>query len=97
MVDPVRYYTSATELDLFLDTSCSNFDSDGHLVPPSGPDQVKYAISHLNAWSNHRYPALRQKLMTDHSEWAGNFSAEFSTCVQEFDLFSQAVAKDYGD
>ena len=97
MVDPVRYCGGAKELDRFLDALRSNFNSHGHLFPRGGPDHVKYAISLLDAWSNHQNPALRQTAMTDPSEWAGDLSAESGPCLQDFDLFSQEIAKVYGD
>jgi hypothetical protein len=34
---------------------------------------------------------------TDPSEWAGDLSAEYDPCVQDFDLFSQEMAKVFGD
>jgi hypothetical protein len=96
-VDPVRYCGGAKELDRFLDALHSNFNSHGYLFPRSGPDHVKYAISLLDACSNHQNPALRQTAMTDPSEWAGDLSAESGRCLQDFDLFSPEIAKDYGD
>jgi hypothetical protein len=53
MVDPVRYCGGAKELDQFLDALRSNFNSHGHLFSCGGPDHAIYAISHLDAWSNH--------------------------------------------
>jgi len=35
--------------------------------------------------------------MTDPSEWAGNLFAESDPLLQDFDLFSQEMAKVYGD
>jgi hypothetical protein len=35
--------------------------------------------------------------MTDPSEWDGNLSAESGPCIQDFDLFPQEMAMDYGD
>jgi len=97
MVDSVRYCGGAKELDRSLHTLRSNFNSHGHLCPRGGPDHVKYAISLLDAWSNHQNPALKQTVMTDPSEWAGDLSAESGRCLQDFDLFSQEIAKLYGD
>jgi len=97
MVDPVLYWGGAKELDQFLDALCSNFNSPGHQFPRSGPNHVKYAISLRGAWSNHQNPALRQTAMTDPSELVGNLSAESGPCQQDFDLFSQDIAKVYVD
>jgi len=97
MVDPVRFCGGAKELDRFLDALCSNFNSHSHLFPRGGPDHVKYAISLLDAWSNHQNPTLIQTAMTDQSEWAGDLSAESDPCLQDFDLFSQEMPKVYGD
>jgi len=76
MVDPVRFCGGAKELVQFLDALRSNFNSHSPLFPRSGPDHVKYAISLLDAWSNHQNPTLRQTAMTDPTEWAGDLSAE---------------------
>jgi len=77
MVDPVRFCAGATELDLFLESLCSNFNSHGHLFPCGGPHHVNYAISLLDTWSNHQNPTLIQTAMTDSSERAGDISAEY--------------------
>jgi len=97
MVDPGRFCGGAKELDRFLDALSLNCNSQGHLFPCGGPDQVKYAISLLDAWSNHQNPTLRQTAMTDPSEWAGDLFAESDACLQDFHLFAQEMAKVYGD
>jgi hypothetical protein len=97
MVDPVRHCGSAKELDQFLDALRLNLNSHGHLFSRGGPDHVKYAISLLDAWSNHQNPVLRQTAMTDPSVWAGDLSAESGPCLQDFDHFSQEIAQVYGD
>jgi hypothetical protein len=97
MVDPVRYCSGAKELDRFLDALRSNLNSHGHLFPRGGPDHVKSAISHLDAWRNHQYTTLRQTAMTDPSEWAVDLSAASDPCLQDFDLISHDMAKVYGD
>jgi len=80
MVDPVKFCGSATKLDQFLDALRSKFNSHCHVFPRGVPTQVKYAISLLDAWSNHQHPTLRQMAMTDPLEWAGNTSAESDPC-----------------
>jgi hypothetical protein len=71
MVDPARYCGGAKELDRCLDALCSNFNSHGHLFPRGGPNHINYAISLLDAWSNHQNPALRRTAMTDPSGMGG--------------------------
>jgi len=97
IVDPVPYCGGAKDVDRFLDALPLNFNSHGHLFPPGGPDHVKYAISLLDARSNHQNTALGQTAMTDPSEWAGDLSVESGPCLQVFDLFSQEISKVYGD
>jgi len=97
MVDLVRYCGGAKELDQFLNTLRLYFNSHGHQFPRSEPDHVKYAISPLDACSNHQNPALRQTAMTDPSEWAGDLSPESGPCLQHFNLLSQEITKVYGD
>jgi len=97
MVDPVRFCGGAKELDQFLGALRSKFNSHGHLFRRGEPDHVKYAISLLEAWSNHQNPTLRQMAMTDPSEWAGDLSAESDPSLQDFDLFSEEMDKVSGD
>jgi len=97
LVDPARFCGGAKELHRFLDALRSKFNSHGHLFPPIGPDHVKYAISLLDAWSNHQNPTLGETAKTDPSEWAYNKSAESDQFLQDFDRFSQQMAKVYGD
>ena len=97
MVDPVWYCGGAKELDRFLDPLCSNFNSHGHLFPRGAPYHVKYGMTLLDAWSNHHNPALKQTAITDPSDWAGDLSVGSDPCLQNFDLFSQEMAKVYGD
>ena len=97
LVDPVRFCGGAKKLDRFLDALRSNFNSHGHIFPHCGPHQVNYAISLLDAWSNHQHPTLRHTAMTDPSEWAGDLSAESDPCLLDLDQFSQEMTKVYGD
>jgi len=96
MVDPLQYCSIAKELVPFLEAFLSNFNSLGHSFPRGGPDHVKYAISLLDARSNHQNPALRPTAMTDPSEWAVYSYAGSDPCLQDFDLFSQGMTKVYG-
>jgi len=76
MVDPVRFRDGGKELDRFLDALRWNFNTHGNLFQHGGPDPITYAISLPDAWLNHQNLTLRQTAMTDHSDWAGNLSAE---------------------
>ena len=64
-----RYCGGAKELDIFLDTLRSNFQSHAHLFPHGDPDKVKYAASLLTTWNNHPEPSQRQTQMTDPVGW----------------------------
>jgi hypothetical protein len=68
MVDPVRYCGRAKELDKFLESLRSNFNSHKHLFPKGGPERVKYAISFLDTWNNHTDASQWQTENTDPSE-----------------------------
>jgi hypothetical protein len=96
-VDSVRFCGGAKELHGFLDALCSNFNSHGHRCPRSRPDHVKYTISLLDACSNHQNSTRRQMAMSDRLAWAGDLSAEFNPCLQNFALCSPQLAKVYGD
>ena len=96
-VDPVKYCGGAKELDRYRDLLHLKLYSHGHLFPRGGPDHVKYAISLLDAWSNHQNPALRQMVMTDPSESAGDLSVGSDPCRQDFDLVSHQMARVYGE
>jgi hypothetical protein len=97
MVDPVRLCGGAKVCDQFLPALCSNFNSHCHLFPCGGPYHLKYAISLLDALRNHQNPTLRLMAMTEPSQWAGDISAESGPCLQACELFSQEMAKIYGD
>jgi len=97
MVDPVRYCGGAKELDKFLESQRSNFDSHKHLFPKGGPDRVKYAISFLDTWNNHTDASQRQTENTDPLEWASDLRDEAHPCLQDFELFAQELMKMYGD
>jgi len=49
MTHPDKYCSIAEELDYFLDTLQSNFQSHADLFPHGDPDQAKYAVSLLSA------------------------------------------------
>jgi hypothetical protein len=97
MVDPVRYCEGAKELDKFLESLRSNFDSHKHLFPNGGPDRVKYAISFLNTWNNHTDASQQQTDNTDLSDWASDVRDEGHPCLQDFELCPQQLIKLYGD
>jgi hypothetical protein len=97
MVSPMRFCGRAKELDKFLDALRSNFNSHKHLFPRGGPDQVHYAISLLDSWSNHSDPTQRQTSMTDPSEWASDLRADSDPCLEDFDLFAEEIYRIYGD
>ena len=97
IVDPVRFCGGVNERDRFLGMLCFNFNSHSHLFPRGGPDLVKYAISLSDAWSNHQNLALRQTVMTDPLELVCNISVDSDPCIPDFDLFTQEMAKVYGD
>jgi len=65
MAHPERYCGRAKELDKFLDTLQSNFQSHTLLLPHGDPNQVKYTASLDSTWNNHPDPAQRQTPMTD--------------------------------
>jgi chemotaxis protein histidine kinase CheA len=97
MVDPVRYCCGAKELDKFLESLRSNFDSHKHLFPKGGPNRIKYAISFLETWNNHTDASQRQMKNTDPSERASDVRDEAHPCLQDFELFAQELMKMYGD
>jgi len=97
MVEPVRYWGGAIELDWFLDALHLNWNFYRHLFRRGGSNRVKYPISFLDAWCNHSNLALRQTAITDPWEWAGDLSAKSGPCLQDFDHFSKEIAKVYRD
>jgi len=54
-------------------------------------------ISLRDAWSNHQNCPLRQRAMIDALEWADDVFVESNPFPQNFDHFSQEIAKVYGD
>jgi hypothetical protein len=97
MVDPIRFCGGAKELDRILDALRRNCNSHRHVFPCGGPNPIKCASSVLDSWSNYQNLTLRQTAMRDTSEWAGDLFAEFGPCLQHLYLFSEEMAKVYGD
>jgi hypothetical protein len=97
MTHPERYCGGAKELDNFLDTLRSNFQSHAHLFPHGDPDKVKYAASLLSTWNNHPDPAQRQTQMTDPVEWLRDLRRDSDPCLEDFEAFSEEMQKMYGD
>jgi hypothetical protein len=69
MTHPELYCGGAKELDNFLNTLRSNYQSRTHLFPHGDPGKVKYASSLLSTWNSHPDLAQRQTQMTDLVEW----------------------------
>jgi hypothetical protein len=85
MTHPERYCGGAKELDNFLNTLKSNFQSHRHLFPHGDPDEVKYAASLLSMWNNHPDPAQRETQMTDLVEWLRDLLRDSDPCLEDFE------------
>jgi tRNA A37 N6-isopentenylltransferase MiaA len=79
----------AKEVDNFLDTLRSNFQSHTHLFLHGDPDKVKYAASLLSMWKNHRHPAQRQTQMTDPVEWLRDLRRDSDPWLEDFEALSE--------
>jgi len=97
MVDPLRYYGGAKELEKFLETLRSHFASHKYLLPRGDPDQVKYAVSFLHNWNNHPDMTQRQTENTEPAEWASDLRKATNPCLDDFELFMNKLQKMYGD
>jgi hypothetical protein len=97
MVDSVRYYGGAQNIDKFLESLRWNLDSHKHPVLKGDADWVKHAISHLVTWNNNTDASRRHSANTDPSEWVSDLRDEVHTWVQDFELFTQELMKMYGD
>ena len=97
MTHPERYSGTAKELDNFLDTLRSNFQSHAYLFPHGDPDKVKSAASLLSTWNNHPDPAQRQTQMTDPVEWLRDLRRDSEPCLEDFEAFSEEMQKIFGD
>jgi hypothetical protein len=72
IVDPCAYGGGAKALNKYLKTLRSNFASHKHLFSRGNPNQVKYAVSFLDTWSNHTDTTQRQMENPDPSEWGSD-------------------------
>jgi len=97
MTHPEQYCTGAKELDNYLDTLRSNFQSHVHLFPHRDPDKVKYAASLLITWNNHSDPAQRQTQMTNPVEWLRDLRRDSDHSLEDFEAFLAEMQKIYGD
>jgi len=97
MTHPDRYCSGAKELDNYLDTWWSNFQSHVHLFPHGDPDKVQYTASLLSTWNNHPDLAQRHRLMTDLMEWPRDLWRDWDPCLEDIKAFSEEMQKMYGD
>jgi hypothetical protein len=97
MTHPERYCGGAKELDNFLDTLRSNFQSHTHLFPHRDPDKVKYSASLLSTWNNHPDPAQRQTQINEPVEWLQDLRRDSDPCLEDFKAFSEEMQKTYSD
>jgi hypothetical protein len=97
MTNPEWYCGRAKELDTFLETLLSHFESHAHLCPHGDSDNVKYAGSLLSKWNNYPDPVQRQTQMTDPVEWLRDLRTDSNPCLEDFEAFSSAMQKLYGD
>jgi len=97
MTHPELYCGGETELENFLETLQSNFQSHAHLFPHGDPDKVKYAASLLSTWNNHPDRAQRQTQMTDPVEWIRNLRRASDPCLEDFEASSEEKQKMSGD
>ena len=97
MVDPLQHCGGAKELDKFLETLPSNFESHKHLFPRGDPDQVKYAVSILDTLNNHPDSTRPQTENTEPLERATDLREAKEPCLENVELFANELQKMYGD
>ena len=97
MTHPEFSYGGAMELDDFLDTLRSNFRTHERLFPHGDHDKVKPAASLLSTSNNHPDLAHRQTQMIDPVEWLRELWRDWDPCSEDFEAFSEAMQKMYGD
>jgi len=97
MTHPEWYCGGGKELDNFLDTLRSNFQSHVHLFPHRDPDKVQYTVSFLSTWNNHLHLAQRQTQMTNLVEWLRDRRRDSDPCLEDFEAFSEEMQKMYGN
>jgi hypothetical protein len=91
MTHPKRFCTRAKELDHFLDTLQSNFQSHAHLFPHADPDKVKYAGSLLSTSNDHSDMAQRPTQMTHPVESLRDLRRDSDLCLEDFEACRDAM------
>jgi hypothetical protein len=94
---PERYCGGAKELDNFLDTLRSNFQSHAYIFPHGDPDNVIFAAGILSTWNNHPDLGQRQTQMTNPVEWLPDLRRDSDPCLKDCEAFSEEMQKMYGD
>jgi hypothetical protein len=97
MTHPEPYCGEAKELDNFLDSLRSIFQSHPNFFPHRVDNKVKNAASFLSMGNNHPHPAQRQTQMTDAVEWLRDQWRDSDPCLEDFEAFSEEMQKMYGD
>jgi hypothetical protein len=91
------YCSGAKQLDNFLDTLRSNYQSHAHIFRHGDPDKVKYSASLLTTWNNDPDPAQRQTLIADPVKWLRDLRRDSDPCLEGFDPFSEEMQMLYGN
>ena len=96
MIDPVKFYSGAQDLDRFLSQLRHRFNIQSHQFQDEA-DQVDYAISLLGKWSGNTNAELRKTQMTNPDEWGTSLVTVSSPCLASFKLFEAEIWRMYRD
>jgi hypothetical protein len=97
MTHPEWYCGTTKQLDIFLDTLWSNFQSHAHLFPNGDPNKLNYAAILLSTWNNHLDAAQRETQMSDPVQWLRDLRRDWDPCLEHFEAFSEEMEKMYGE
>jgi hypothetical protein len=76
---PKHHCRGSRELETFLNTLRSNFQTDNHPVPDGYTNKVQYVLDHLASWVNHPDHTQRQLRMTTPVTWGLDLLADDHT------------------
>jgi len=96
MAQPKRYCGGDRELETYLGSLRSNFQTHKHLFHDD-MDKVQYALDHLGSWAYHTDRDMQKMTMFDPITWGQDLQKNDSPCLNNLDLFVAEIQKMYRD
>jgi len=96
MAQSKRYCGGAQDLETYLGSLWSNFQTHKHLLDDN-TDKVQYSLDHLGSWAYHTNRDMQKTTMINPITKGQVLQKNNSTCLHNFDHFIGEIQKMYSD